>query len=140
MAIKTLFKRIASVVFFIGIAIICLIISFRSCLVVDEQYISYDQKLLDETVKAKENLTVEELNTADEIWLEAEEILKSHMSEEEKEIWFDWMLIPPNTPEEINKYTDFYNKILKRLSKDEKKRFFEIENELKQFLKETSKQ
>lgn len=64
MAIKTLVIRIASIVFFIGVVIICVIIIFRRSLVLYEHYSSNEQKVVDEVNEAMEDLTIEELNKA----------------------------------------------------------------------------
>ena len=137
--IISLGKKIFGVIILTVFVTMCIIGGLRSCLIVDNQSVSSNKLTSSDIEKAKEKLTDEEQNKADEIWFKANDILESHMNEEE-DIWFEWLLSPPSNDEELKRYIDFSNKIYNRLSKKEKKRFTEIENELKQFLKEAKKQ
>jgi len=138
--IISLGKKIFGVIILIVFVTMCIIGGLRSCLIVDNQSVSSYKLTSSDIEKAKEKLTDEEKNKADEIWSKANDILESHMNEEEEDIWFEWLLSPPSNDEELKRYIDFSNTIYNRLSKKEKKRFIEIENELKQFLKEAMKQ
>jgi len=133
---KTL-VQIFKVSFFILMITLFTIIGLRSCLLKEtkEEYVIYNEVVLQKINKAKENLTANEIREADEIWFEIEDILESHMSKAERDVWFNWMLTPPKNEEEKSQYVDFYNSVWKRLTKKEKEKCYRLEKKLIQALK-----